>query len=65
MLETQTAYMTVNEVAQHLRVHPLTVYRKIKSGELEAVRLTGGSRLRVRPEAVERLLTASQERKHS
>lgn len=51
--------MTVNEVARELRVHPVTVYRKIKDGELEAVRLSGGSRLRVPTEAVDALLTST------
>jgi excisionase family DNA binding protein len=65
MLETQAPkYMTVNEVARELRLHPVTVYRKIKDGELVAERLTGSSRLRVRPEAVEALLTTNtQERR--
>jgi excisionase family DNA binding protein len=57
MLETQTPqYLTVAEVAQQLRVVPITVYRWINKGELEAVRL-GGSRLHVRQEAVDSLLT--------
>jgi excisionase family DNA binding protein len=57
MLETQTPqYLTVNEVAQQLRLTPLTVYRWIQRGELEAERLNG-SRLRVRQQAVDGLLT--------
>jgi excisionase family DNA binding protein len=57
MLETQTPqYLTVAEVAQQLRVVPTTVYRWINKGELEAVRL-GGSRLRVRQDVVDGLIT--------
>jgi excisionase family DNA binding protein len=63
MLETQPRYMTVNEVARELRLHPVTVYRKIKDGELEAVRLSGGSRLRVLAEAVDALLTTPAKEK--
>jgi excisionase family DNA binding protein len=65
MLGTETPkFMTVNEVARELRLHPVTVYRKIREGELVAERLTGSSRLRVRPEAVEALLTTNnQERR--
>lgn len=56
MLDTQPRYMTVNEVAAQLRLHPVSIYRLIKSGELEAMRM-GTRTLRVRPEAVEQLLT--------
>jgi len=64
MLETHPKYMTVNEVAQELRVHPITIYRRIQSGDLEAERLTGTRNLRVRAEAVEALLTTNtQERR--
>jgi excisionase family DNA binding protein len=56
MLDTQPRYMTVNEVATQLRLHPVSIYRLIKSGELEAMRM-GTRTLRVRPEAVEQLLT--------
>lgn len=31
--------LTVNEVAEYLRVNPQTVYRKAKAGELPAVRI--------------------------
>jgi excisionase family DNA binding protein len=60
MLETQTPpYMTVQEAARHLRVGPVTVYRYIQRGELPAVRLAG-SRLRVRQEDVDGLLTENR-----
>jgi excisionase family DNA binding protein len=62
MLDTQTMqYLTAQEVAQHLRVNPVTIYRAIQRGELEAVRL-GGSRLRVRPEAVGQFIESTKER---
>jgi len=57
MLNTETPQLlTVAEVAQQLRVVPITVYRWIQRGELEAVRL-GGRHLRVRQEAVDGLIT--------
>jgi excisionase family DNA binding protein len=63
MLETQTPqYLTVHETAQQLRVAPVTVYRWIQRGELEAVRLAG-SRLRVRQESVDGLITENTKEK--
>ncbi len=41
-----TEVMTVNEVAQYLRVNPQTVYRKAKAGELPAVRIGRAIRFR-------------------
>ena len=38
--------MTVNEVADLLRVSRMTVYRMIKEGEMAAVRVGRGYRLR-------------------
>lgn len=38
--------MTVNEVAQLMRVSKMTVYRLIKQGDLPAVRIGRGYRLR-------------------
>lgn len=38
--------MTVNEVAQLMRVSKMTVYRLIKQGELPAVKIGRGYRLR-------------------
>jgi excisionase family DNA binding protein len=64
LLETQSPqYMTVQEAAQHLRVGPVTVYRYIQRGELAAVRL-GGSRLRVRQEDVDGLLTENKKERN-
>lgn len=31
--------LTLREVAQYFRVHPATVYRLVKSGQLQAVRV--------------------------
>lgn len=38
--------MTVAEVARRLRVSNMTVYRLVKSGELSAVRIGRGYRIR-------------------
>jgi len=52
---------TVRELAEHLRVKPLTVYLLIKSGKLPALRLTGkghaGRSIRIRAEDVEAYIT--------
>ncbi len=42
----EEALLTVREVAQRLRVHPITVRRHIKAGRLRAVRI--GRAVRVR-----------------
>lgn len=39
-------FMTVSEVARHLRVSNMTVYRLINSGQLPAVRVGRGYRMR-------------------
>jgi excisionase family DNA binding protein len=46
--------VTVNEVAQLLRVSKMTVYRLIKQGDLPAVRIGRG--FRIREEDVHRYL---------
>lgn len=46
--------LTVAEVAERLRVHPITVRRHIKSGRLQAVRV--GRSVRVRASDVQALL---------
>jgi excisionase family DNA binding protein len=43
--------LTVDEVAERLRVHPITVRRHIKAGRLRAVRI--GRSVRVRPHDLE------------
>jgi excisionase family DNA binding protein len=39
-------FLTVAEVARHLRVSNMTVYRLVKSGQLAAVRIGRGYRIR-------------------
>jgi excisionase family DNA binding protein len=39
-------FLTVSEVARNLRVSNMTVYRLIKSGQLSAVRVGRGYRIR-------------------
>ena len=33
--------LTVNEIAKRVKVHPMTVYRWIKSGKIKALRIDG------------------------
>lgn len=47
MREVESEYLTVNEVARALRIAPLTVYRAIHEGRLEAVRLGGNGLYRI------------------
>lgn len=42
---------TVDEIAAQLRLHPLTVYRAVKDGRLEAFRI--GRSIRITPDALE------------
>lgn len=49
-------FLTVQEVAEQLRVSSMTVYRLIKSGEIPAVRV--GRSFRVREPDVDRYLEA-------
>lgn len=39
--------LTVDEVAERLRVHPASVYRKVHAGDIPAVRLTDHGPLRI------------------
>ena len=48
--------LTIREVARELRVHPRTVKRWIKAGNLQAVKLSAGI-IRVDAEEVARLRT--------
>ena len=45
-LEPKAKFLTVAEVASMMRVSTMTVYRLIKSGELPAVRVGKGYRIR-------------------
>ena len=46
--------LSIQEVAQITGLHEITIRRYVRSGELEAVRI--GRRIRVRREAVDRLM---------
>jgi excisionase family DNA binding protein len=50
-------FLTVAEVATHMRVSGMTIYRLIRSGELRAVRV--GHSYRVPREALDEYLAAS------
>lgn len=54
---SESRFLTVQEVADLMRVSSMTVYRLIKSGELRAVRV--GRSFRVRQEDVDQYLEAS------
>ena len=45
-LDLSGSFLTVGEVARHLRVSNMTVYRLVKSGQLSAVRIGRGYRIR-------------------
>ncbi len=51
---SKARFLTVQEVAEQLRVSSMTVYRLIKSGEIPAVRV--GRSFRVREADVDRYL---------
>jgi len=50
--------LSVSEIAEHLKVSKMTVYRLIRSGELDAVRI--GHSFRVTLTAVEAYVRAAQ-----
>jgi excisionase family DNA binding protein len=55
--DDRTALLTVGEVSATLRVSPRTVWRRIATGELQAVRLgPPGSAVRVRVSSVRALM---------
>lgn len=45
-LHARARFFTVNEVADHLRVSSMTVYRLVKAGDLPAVRIGKSYRVR-------------------
>ena len=49
-------FLTVAEVASHMRVSTMTVYRLIKAGDMAAVRV--GKSYRVREDDVDRYLSS-------
>jgi excisionase family DNA binding protein len=52
--EARLGFLTVAEVAEQLRVSSMTVYRLIKSGELQSLRI--GRSYRLRPADVDQFL---------
>ena len=56
MSMSQARFLTPQEVADHLRVSSMTVYRLIKSGELRAARI--GKSYRIREDDVDAYLAA-------
>lgn len=54
-LPKDTEYFTVAEVASHLRISRMSVYRYVKSGELASVRL--GASVRIPASEITRLET--------
>lgn len=52
----EETYFTVEEVAERLKVSRMSVYRWIKTGQLDAYKL--GGEFRISEEAVERFLEA-------
>jgi excisionase family DNA binding protein len=55
MADGPQAY-SVNETAEMLQVHPQTLYRAIKKGEVKAVRVSGKGSLRIPRKEADRLL---------
>ncbi len=49
----EVTFLTVSEVAQALRVTPLTIYRAIHEGRLEAVRLGDSGPFRIPANALD------------
>ena len=54
-------FMTVDEVAEQLKVHPESVRRWLREGRLTGYRLSRRSGWRIRPEAVRELLETGPE----
>jgi excisionase family DNA binding protein len=55
-----TRVLTVNDLCTYLKVHPSTIYRLLKTGELRAFRI--GSDWRFNVEEIERWLTERERR---
>ena len=52
-------WLTVDEISKQMRVHPMTVYRLIKSGQLTAARM--GRAYRIKREDFDEYLKGRQE----
>jgi excisionase family DNA binding protein len=62
--EAMTApVLTVNELSDYLKVHPSTIYRLLKAGQLPAFRI--GSDWRFNVEEIERWLAEREQRSHT
>jgi excisionase family DNA binding protein len=59
-VERRDGWLTVQELAAELRVHPSAVYRAVQRGELRALRLSGMGALRI-PAGELRRLTGGHE----
>lgn len=55
------ALLTIKQVADRLQVHVNTVYNYIYRGELKAIKLSDGSRWRIREQDLERYLEGRQD----
>ena len=55
--------LTVNDLSGYLKVHPSTIYRLLKTGQLPAFRI--GSDWRFDLEEIERWLTEHEKRPHT
>ena len=55
--------LTVNDLSDYLKVHPSTIYRLLKTGQLPAFRI--GSDWRFNVEEIERWLTERERRPHA
>jgi excisionase family DNA binding protein len=53
--ENMTEYLTVQEIAKMLKVHEQTVFRWIREGKLESVKI--GSNLRITREQLDEFIT--------
>lgn len=51
--------LTIAEVADRLRLHPATIRRYVRNGQLDAARLPGGG-LRFDPADIDALLTPTR-----
>ena len=55
--------LTVNELSDYLKVHPTTIYRLLKTGQLPGFRI--GSDWRFNVEEIERWLAEREKRPHA
>ncbi len=58
---TEERVYTIKEVASIVHVHPMTIYRMIKSGELPSFKVRGEHR--IKQSALDRLMTEEDKSK--